>query len=106
MPEHLNLTDSMMLANPCQLMGGIKWVDKRRLRDGVIIILIFILLQLSNLILQHSLGSSLSSAGDMVSFKDPEIFVTIKDISLILYFIVFLQTFPMSPQDYSINFGQ
>ena len=64
-----------MLANSYQLMGGVEWVDKRRLRDGVIIILIFILLQFSNLILQLSLGRSLASTGDMVSFKDPEIFV-------------------------------
>ena len=65
----------MMVVNPYQLMGGVEGVDKRRLRDGVIIILIFILLQLSNLILQLSLGSSLSSTGDMVSFKDPEYFM-------------------------------
>ena len=67
-----NISSKSMLANPYQLMGGVKGVDKRRLWDGVIIILIFILLQLSNLILQLSLGSSLSSTGDMVSFKDPE----------------------------------
>ena len=62
-----------MLVNPYKLMGGVERVDKRRLRDGVIIILIFILIQLSNLILQLSLGKSLSSTGDMVFFKDPEI---------------------------------
>ena len=56
-----------------QLVRGVKWVDKRKLRDGIIVILIFILLGLSNLILQHRLGSSLASAGDVVSFKDPGI---------------------------------
>ena len=52
-------------------MRGVEWVDKGRLRDGIIVILIFILLGLANIIIQHSLGSSLASAGDVVSFKDP-----------------------------------
>ena len=54
-----------------ELVGGVEWVDKRRLRNSIIIILILILLGLSNLILQFCLGRGLSSTGDVSSFKDP-----------------------------------
>ena len=58
-----------------QLVGWVEWVDKRRLRDSVIIILILVLLGLPQLILQNSLGRCLSSTWDVISFQDPEVVV-------------------------------
>ena len=66
-----------------QLVGWVEWVDKRRLRDSVIIILILILLGLPQLILQNSLGSCLSSTWDVISFQDPEL-VVVNYVQLLL----------------------
>ena len=53
-----------------KLVRGVEGVNEGRLWGSVIIVFILVLLWLSNLILQLSLGTSLATAGNVSAFQD------------------------------------
>ena len=53
-----------------KLVRGVEGVDEGRLWRSVIVVFILVLLWLSNLILQLSLGTSLATAGNVSAFQN------------------------------------
>ena len=56
---------------PLLLVGGVEGVDEGRLRDGVVVVLVLILLGLCSLDCVQVLGGLLASRGDVIAFQDP-----------------------------------
>ena len=56
---------------PLVLVGGVEGVDEGRVRDGVVVVLILILLGFSSLNCVQVLGGLLASRGDVIAFQDP-----------------------------------
>ena len=56
---------------PLVLVGGVEGVDEGRVRDGVVVVLILVLLGLCSLNCVQVLGGLLASRGDVIAFQDP-----------------------------------